>query len=48
MMIKEAFRNNKHFIVAKMQSRATDKFEISDKVFPHKYKLTEEQETLIN
>jgi len=27
MMIKEAFRNDKHFIVAKLKSRGYDKFE---------------------
>jgi hypothetical protein len=30
MMIKEAFRDDKHFILARLKSRGTDKFDTED------------------
>jgi hypothetical protein len=45
-MIKEAFRSDKNFIVAKLKSRATDKFETTEKVYSAKYEDKEEWESL--
>ena len=49
MMIKESFRNDKNFIVAKLKCRGTDKFEFGDfNEFPNSYDLTEESELIRN
>jgi hypothetical protein len=45
MMIKEAFRANKHFILAKIKSRGQDKF--SDENCPKSYVEETEISTLL-
>ena len=46
MMIKEAFRANKNFIVAKIKSRAKDKFETKMDQYKSLYDMEEEHKTL--